>query len=80
MNKPRQSHNRIVLNCYLELKNDKDGKRLMTIMRKYGRKTRDEAITMLKQDAAEKMAALFCLAVYLICKSAAFKPKTAVFR
>ena len=55
MNKPRQSHNRIVLNCYLELKNDKDGKRLMTIMHKYGRKTRDEAITMLKQKSAEEM-------------------------
>lgn len=51
--KNKRSHNRVILDCYLELKND-DGSRMLTIMRKYGRKTREEALQMLKEDAAER--------------------------
>ena len=51
--KNRRSHRRVIVDCYLELKND-DGSRMLTIMRKYGKKTREAAIQMLKEDAAEK--------------------------
>jgi len=54
MSNQRKSHNRKVLECFLELKND-DGSRLLTIMRKYGRKTREEAIEKLYEYNAEKL-------------------------
>ena len=52
MSNIKRNHQKIVLDCYLELKNDVTGERLMTIMNKYGKKTRDEAIQMLKEEAA----------------------------
>lgn len=48
--KTRRSHSRIVTECYLELKNDENCERAETILRKYGSKTRQEALAMLEED------------------------------
>lgn len=54
MNNNRKSHNRIVFECYTQLKNDVDMKRTTTILRRYGKETREQALKMLREDAAKK--------------------------
>lgn len=48
--KSKRSHVSIVTACYLELKSDKNGERLETILKKYGKKTREEALAMIEDD------------------------------
>jgi DNA-binding FadR family transcriptional regulator len=53
----RRSHNRVVFECYQAIKkaeesNDTD--KLLRVMSRYGKKTRDDAIKMLEEDAAER--------------------------
>ena len=55
MNNNRRSHNRIVLELYLKLKNldyasDPYGDKLCNLLGRYGKKTREEALQMLKED------------------------------
>lgn len=56
--KPNRSHNRIVFECYKAMKKaeaENDTDKLLSVMRRYGKKTREDAIEMLKEDAAEKL-------------------------
>lgn len=53
----RRSHNRVVFECYQAIKkaeesNDTD--KLLRVMSRYGRQTRDDAIKMLEEEAAER--------------------------
>ena len=49
--KPNRTHNRIVLECYLELKRSENPEKVFA---RYGRKTGNEAFQMLKEEHAEK--------------------------
>lgn len=53
----RRSHNRVVFECYQAIRkaeesNDTD--KLLRVMSRYGRQTRDDAIKMLEEEAAER--------------------------
>jgi len=48
----KRGHNRIVAECYMELKRSENPEKVLT---RYGRKTRQEAIQMLKEEHAKKM-------------------------
>lgn len=53
----RRSHNRVVFECYQAIKkaeesNDTD--KLLRVMSRYGKQTRDDAIKMLEEEAAER--------------------------
>ena len=50
--KANRSHNRIVLECYMELKRSENSEKVLA---RYGRKTRNEAIQMLKEEHAKDM-------------------------
>lgn len=50
MNKTRRSHNRVVLDCYRELKRSKNPEKVFA---RYGRKTGEEAHRMIIEEAAE---------------------------
>lgn len=49
---PKRSHNRIVLECYFELKRSKHPERVFA---RYGRKTGNEAFQMFKEEHAKDM-------------------------
>ena len=54
----RRTHNRVVIECYQAIKKaqeDPDTEKLLRVMRRYGRTTREQAIEMLKEEAAERM-------------------------
>lgn len=53
----RRSHNRIVFECYMAIKkasNENDTDKLIRVMGRYGRKTREEAYHMLIEEAAKE--------------------------
>lgn len=53
----RRSHNRIVFECYQAIKKaeaENDTDKLLNAMRRYGKKTREEAYKMLIEKAAEE--------------------------
>lgn len=53
----RRSHNRIVFECYMAIKkasNENDTDKLIRVMSRYGRKTREEAYHMLIEEAAKE--------------------------
>lgn len=47
-----RSHNRIVLECYMELKRSENPEKVFA---RYGRKTGNEAFQMLKEEHAQKL-------------------------
>lgn len=54
----KRSHNRIVFECYMALKKaeaENDCDKMLRIMHRYGRKTREDAIRRLEEDSAEKL-------------------------
>lgn len=54
----KRSHNRIVFECYMALKKaeaENDSDKMLRIMHRYGRKTREDAIRRLEEDSAEKL-------------------------
>lgn len=54
----KRSHNRIVFECYKALKEaekENDSDKMLRVMRRYGRKTREDAIRRLEEEAAERM-------------------------
>lgn len=53
----KRSHNRIVLECYMAIKKaskEVDADKLIRVMGRYGRKTREEAYRMLIEEEAKK--------------------------
>ena len=58
MNATRRSHNRIVLECYMAIKEankENDTDKLVRVMIRYGKKTREDAIQMMKEEHAKDM-------------------------
>lgn len=58
MNNQRRSHNRIVLECYMAIKkasDENDSDKLLKVMSRYGKKTRDDAIQMMREEHAKDM-------------------------
>lgn len=56
--KTRRSHARIVFECYMairEAERENDSDKLLRVMSRYGKKTREEAIERLTREAAESM-------------------------
>lgn len=54
----KRSHNRIVFECYMALKKaeaENDSDKMLRIMHRYGRKTREDAIRRLEEDSAERL-------------------------
>lgn len=52
----RKSHNRVVFECYQAIKKAEDSNdtdRLLRVMSRYGKKTREDAIRMLEEETAE---------------------------
>lgn len=50
--KANRSHNRIVLECYMELKRSENPEKVFA---RYGRKTGNEAFQMLKEEHAQEL-------------------------
>ncbi len=58
MNATRRSHNRIVLECYMAIKkasDENDTDKLLKVMSRYGKKTREDALQMMKEEHAKDM-------------------------
>lgn len=56
--KPNRNHNKIVLECYLAIKKvekENNPDKLVRVMGRYGRKTREDAIQMMKEEHAKDM-------------------------
>lgn len=56
--KTNRNHNRIVLECYMAIKKasaENDSDKLVKVMGRYGKKTREDAIQMMKEEHAKDM-------------------------
>ena len=54
--KANRNHSRIVFECYMELrKNEHDIDKYMNVLKRYGRKTKEEAIQRLNEEHAKDL-------------------------
>lgn len=54
----KRNHNRIVLECYMATKKsneENDSDKLIKVMSRYGKKTREDALQMMKEEHAKDM-------------------------